>query len=141
MFFLFEWLEDERDFLICLIRDRLVQAKALRYARVTLILISICFKSSFIKAAFVQDRYGVCQLSTGDMLREAIAKKSDIGKEVKEVISAGKLVSDDIVVSLINESLDKPECKNGFILDGFPRTRGQAEKVWNFLSWLETKLP
>jgi adenylate kinase len=81
------------------------------------------------KATFVQDRYGVCQLSTGDMLREAIAKKTDIGKEVKEVISAGKLVSDDIVVSLINESLDRPECKNGFILDGFPRTRGQAEKV------------
>ncbi len=63
------------------------------------------------------------------MLREAIAKKSDIGNEVKDVISAGRLVSDDIVVSLINEHLDKPECKDGFILDGFPRTRGQAEKV------------
>jgi adenylate kinase len=80
------------------------------------------------------DRYKVCQLSTGDMLRDAVSKKTDIGKQAKSVMDAGGLVSDEIVVNLINENLDKPECKNGFLLDGFPRTIVQAEKV--FLSWL-----
>ena len=75
------------------------------------------------------DRYKVCQLSTGDMLREAITNQTEVGKQVKSVMAAGGLVSDEIVVNLINENLDKPECKNGFLLDGFPRTIVQAEKV------------
>lgn len=63
------------------------------------------------------------------MLREAVSKQTDIGKQAKAVMDAGGLVSDEIVVNLINENLDKPECKNGFLLDGFPRTIVQAEKV------------
>ena len=63
------------------------------------------------------------------MLREAMAKGTELGKQVKSIYDKGGLVSDDLVVNLIKENLDKPDCKNGFMLDGFPRTIGQAEKV------------
>ncbi len=75
------------------------------------------------------------KISLGDMLREAIAKKTEIGLQAKSVIEAGKLVSDEIVTKLISDNLDKPECKNGFLLDGFPRTQVQAEKVVQFFSF------
>ena len=65
------------------------------------------------------------------MLREAVAKQTEIGKQAKAVMESGAYVSDEIVVNLVNENLDKPECKNGFLLDGFPRTLVQAEKVRN----------
>ena len=58
-----------------------------------------------------------------------MAKGSDIGREIKQVIDAGQLVSDELVLKMVDVNLDKPECKNGFILDGFPRTTVQAEKV------------
>lgn len=75
------------------------------------------------------DRYNVCQLSTGDMLREAVRNQTEIGKQAESVMKSGGFVSDEIVVNLVNENLDKPECKNGFLLDGFPRTIVQAEKL------------
>lgn len=74
------------------------------------------------------------------MIREAIANETDVGKQVKAVYSIGGLVSDDIVVNLVNENLNRPDCKNGFLLDGFPRTQVQAEKVHNskiFLTYLK----
>lgn len=86
------------------------------------------------------DRYNVCQLSTGDMIREAIANETDVGKQVKAVYSVGGLVSDDIVVNLVNENLNRPECRNGFLLDGFPRTQVQAEKLDELLAQRNQKL-
>ncbi|CAK0834939.1 unnamed protein product [Prorocentrum cordatum] len=65
-------------------------------------------------------------LSTGDMLREAVAKGTEVGLKAKEVMAAGKLVSDDIVVGIIRERIQASDCRNGFILDGFPRTVAQA---------------
>ena len=73
--------------------------------------------------------FGVCQLATGDLLRAEIASGSELGQRVKSVIAAGKLVDDDLVIDLIEANIDKPACARGFLLDGFPRTITQAQKV------------
>lgn len=71
----------------------------------------------------------ICHLATGDMLRAAVAAKTPLGVEAKKAMDAGALVSDDIVVGLIAEATKRPECRAGFVLDGFPRTVTQAEKL------------
>lgn len=74
-------------------------------------------------------RYGIVQLSTGDMLREAVRDGTPIGLKAKAVMDAGKLVSDDIVIGIISDRIDQADCAKGFILDGFPRTVAQAEAL------------
>nr|CDS33488.1 adenylate kinase 2 mitochondrial [Hymenolepis microstoma] len=85
-------------------------------------------------------KYEVCHLSTGDMLRAAISSGSEMGKTVKKIMDEGSLVPDDVVCNLIDERLDSPECRKGFILDGFPRTLPQAEKLDELLERRKEKL-
>jgi adenylate kinase len=84
------------------------------------------------QAQNVKREFGVCQLATGDLLRAEIASKSDLGLKVDAVMKSGKLVDDSLVVALIDRHLDKADCANGFLLDGFPRTIAQAQKVLTF---------
>ena len=79
------------------------------------------------QADLICDLYQIPKLSTGDMLREAVASGSDLGKQVSSILDSGGLVSDDIIGSLIEERLQMPDCKNGSLFDGVPRTRGQAK--------------
>ena len=74
-------------------------------------------------------KHGIVQLSTGDMLRAAIAAGTPVGLQAKEVMARGELVSDDIVVGIISDRLDQPDAQKGFVLDGFPRTVAQAEAL------------
>ncbi|KQV42570.1 MULTISPECIES: adenylate kinase [unclassified Rhizobium] len=78
------------------------------------------------QAKLLTERYGIPQLSTGDMLRAAVAEQSDVGKRAKAVMDAGQLVSDEIVNEIVSDRIDHPDCANGFILDGYPRTVPQA---------------
>lgn len=79
------------------------------------------------------ERYNIPQLSTGDMLRAAVAAKTPVGVKAKAVMDAGELVSDAIVNAIVAERIDQPDCANGFILDGYPRTLAQADAVQSML--------
>ena len=77
----------------------------------------------------IEEQLGIPQLSTGDMLRAAVAAGTEVGKQAKALMAAGKLVGDDVVVGIIKDRIKEDDCKSGFILDGFPRTKVQAEAI------------
>ena len=92
------------------------------------------------QAQRIVEKHGVPQLSTGDMLRAAVKNGTEVGKRAKAVMDAGELVSDAIVNAIVAERIDQPDCANGFILDGYPRTLPQADAVEAMLSQRGLKL-
>jgi adenylate kinase len=85
-------------------------------------------------------RYGIVQLSTGEMLRAAVAAQTPVGLKAKDVMASGGLVPDDVVIGIISDRIDQPDARNGFILDGFPRTVPQAEALDELLKRKHLKL-
>jgi len=79
-------------------------------------------------------KHGIVQLSTGEMLRAAVKADTPVGRKAKDIMARGDLVPDDVVVAIISERLDQPDARRGFILDGFPRTLGQAEALDRILA-------
>lgn len=86
------------------------------------------------QAQRLERRHGLVQLSTGDMLRAAVASGSELGRQAKQVMDAGALMPDDLMIQMIGERIERPDCRNGFILDGFPRTTAQAEALDRMLA-------
>jgi adenylate kinase len=81
------------------------------------------------QATFIKEKFNIPQISTGDMLRAAVKAGTPLGIEAKKVMDAGKLVSDDIIIGLVKDRLKQPDCANGYLFDGFPRTIPQAEAM------------
>ena len=81
------------------------------------------------QAQFITEKYSIPQISTGDMLRAAIKAESPLGLEVKDVMASGALVSDELIIALVRERVEKADCENGFLFDGFPRTIPQAMAI------------
>lgn len=92
------------------------------------------------QAKILVDQLGIPQLSTGDILRSAIANKTPLGVQAKEIVDRGDLVSDEIVNGIVSERIDQPDCAGGFILDGFPRTIAQADALEALLAGKGLKL-
>lgn len=92
------------------------------------------------QAKRLEEKFSLVHLSTGDMLREAIASGSDLGKQVKELVESGALVSDAIIIQMIEARIAAPDCGKGFILDGFPRTVAQAKALDGMLAGKDLKI-
>lgn len=92
------------------------------------------------QAKMVTGKYGIPQISTGDILRQALKEKTPMGVKAKEFMDAGKLVPDEVVIGIINDRLHEADCKKGFILDGFPRTVPQAEALNKLLEQMGTRI-
>ena len=81
------------------------------------------------QANYIKEKYGIPQISTGDMLRAQIKAGTELGMKAKAIMDAGGLVSDDIIIGMVKARLAEPDCKNGYLFDGFPRTIPQAEAM------------
>jgi len=92
------------------------------------------------QARKIEERYNIPQLSTGDMLRATIAEGGELGGDLKKILDSGSLVPDDMMVEMISKRISQPDCANGFILDGFPRTVAQAKALEKMLEDLNKKL-
>ncbi len=92
------------------------------------------------QAKLLIEKYGIPQISTGDILRKAVADGTPLGKEAKVIMDKGELVTDEIVIGLVKERLAQDDCKTGYILDGFPRTTPQAEALDSELAAVNTPL-
>ena len=92
------------------------------------------------QARMLEDKFGLVQLSTGDLLRAAVAAGTDAGKAAKAVMEAGELVSDQIVIDILRDRMAEPDCAKGVILDGFPRTTVQAEALDGLLAEKDQKI-
>lgn len=88
------------------------------------------------QAKIIIDKFTIPQISTGDILRQALKDQTEMGKKAKAFMDAGELVPDEVVIGIINDRLAQPDCSNGFILDGFPRTLAQAEALTDALKSL-----
>ena len=86
------------------------------------------------QAKIIEERYGMKQLSTGDMIREEMASGSELGQKMQDIVNEGQLVSDEIVIEMIAGHIDSPECAKGAIFDGFPRTVAQADALEQMLA-------
>ncbi len=83
------------------------------------------------QAQFIMQHFGIPQVSTGDMLRAAVKEGSPLGLKVRDVMASGQLVSDELIIALVKERIERPDCARGFLFDGFPRTIPQAEALRN----------
>ena len=92
------------------------------------------------QAKLISERHGIPQIATGDILREAVTSGTELGRKAKEFMDRGELVPDEIVIGIVKERLAQPDCENGFILDGFPRTLVQAEALDNILAEMNKKI-
>lgn len=81
------------------------------------------------QAKIIEDKYNIAHISTGDMIRQTIKSGSQIGQELKKVLDAGQLVSDEFIIEIVKDRISKDDCKNGFLLDGVPRTIAQAQEL------------
>ncbi|MCD6038865.1 MAG: adk [Gammaproteobacteria bacterium] len=92
------------------------------------------------QAKFISQQFGIPHISTGDILRAAVSAESPLGKQAKQIMNEGGLVPDEIMIPLIEERLQQPDCKKGFLLDGFPRTLEQAKSLDQLLNKHQTPL-
>lgn len=117
-----------------------VQPKRARGERLNLILMGLPGAGKGTQAERISEKYNIPHISTGDMFRLAIKEGTELGKKAKSFMDQGELVPDEVTIGIVQERLSKPDCENGFLLDGFPRTIAQAEALQNLLADMQVSI-